>query len=187
MSRLSDLINEKCPNGVKFRKIGDVAKVLRGVRVVRSQLNISGDIPVFQNSLRPLGYHSKSNVEGDITFVIGAGAAGEVGYCNKPFWAADDCYYCIPSDSINSRYLYYVISKNKSYLISRVRRASIPRLSRNVIEELVVPVPPLEVQNEIVQILDNFAELTAELSNRKKQYSYYHELLFGYAEKGIKA
>ena len=49
------------------------------------------------------------------------------------------------------------------------------------IKAIRVPLPPIEVQREIVRILDNFteltAELTAELSARKKQYEYYRDKL----------
>lgn len=55
-------------------------------------------------------------------------------------------------------------------------------VSKERMKSVKIPVPPLEVQNEIVQILDNFAELTAELSNRKKQYEYYRDLLLNFDE-----
>ena len=59
-------------------------------------------------------------------------------------------------------------------------------VSKERMKSVKIPVPPLEIQNEIVQILDNFAELTAELtaelSNRKKQYEYYRDLLLNFDE-----
>ena len=45
-------------------------------------------------------------------------------------------------------------------------------------DKVLIPVPPLEVQSEIVRILDNFTELTAELTARKQQYEYYRDVLF---------
>ena len=58
-------------------------------------------------------------------------------------------------------------------LKSRVRKASVPRLSRSAIEKIEIPIPPLEVQEEIVRILDTFSNLAAELQARRKQYEYY--------------
>lgn len=70
------------------------------------------------------------------------------------------------------------------YLLSKVRKASIPRLSPNVIKDLEIPVPPLPVQEEIVRILDTFtelqAELQAELQKRKQQYNYYRDYLLSF-------
>lgn len=184
MTKLEQLIKELCPNGVEYKKLSDIATVARGVRVVRDQLAETGDIPVYQNSIKPLGYNDKSNVKAYSAFVIGAGAAGEIGFSDVDFWAADDCYYFLCPDNLNNRYLYFVLMKNQPLILSRVRKASIPRLSRTVIENLVIPVPPLEVQAEIVKILDNFTELTAELTARKKQYEYYRDLLLDFGVHG---
>ncbi len=184
MTKLEKLMQEFCPDGVEYKKICEIATIARGVRLVREQLKSEGEIPVFQNSLKPLGYHDKSNVKANAVFVIGAGAAGEIGYSKVDFWAADDCYYFICPQGLDNRYLYFVLMKNQPLLLSRVRKASIPRLSRTVIENLIIPVPSLELQHEIVRILDSFteltAELTAELTTRKKQYEYYRDLLLSF-------
>lgn len=73
--------------------------------------------------------------------------------------------------------------KNKQNILAKVRKASIPRLSRTVIENLVIPLPPLEIQKEIIRILDNYSEkneeliksLYKEIELRKKQYEYYRD------------
>jgi len=179
MSRLDDLIAELCPDGVEYRELGEIALPTRGVRVIRSQLELEGEYPVFQNSMIPLGYYEKSNCPANTTFVISAGAAGEVGYSTVDFWAADDCFYFICPEQLQSRFLYYVLMYQQEYLLSRVRRASVPRLARSVIENLKIPLPPLPIQQEIVRILDKFtaleAELEAELEARMKQYEYYRD------------
>lgn len=181
MTNLENLINEFCPNGVEYVKIGDIAVISRGIRVVKEQLKTDGEIPVYQNSLKPLGYHEKANCPADTVFVIGAGAAGAVGYSKVAFWAADDCYYFKCSENLDSRYLYFAMIKNKSVILSKVRKASIPRLSKSDIEKILIPVPPIEVQREIIRILDEYSakneqlinELYAEIDLRKKQYNYY--------------
>ena len=178
MSKLEKLIQELCPNGVEYKTLSEIAEITRGIRVVRNQLTEQGEYPVYQNSMTPLGYYEKSNCLANTTFIIAAGAAGEIGFSSVEFWAADDCFYFICSPSLQSRFLYYALLCQQNYILSRVRRASIPRLSRSVIGSIKIPVPPLPVQSEIVRILDNFAELTAELTARRKQYEYYrNELL----------
>lgn len=186
MSKIDELIREYCPEGVEFREVRDIVKMTRGVRVVKKDLSGVGEIPVFQNSLIPLGYHDKSNNRANTTFIITAGAAGEIGYSDVDFWAADDCFSFICPDDINDRYLYHLLKTQQQFIFSRVRRASIPRISRTVIEKIKIPVPPLEVQKEIVKILDTFtqleAELTAELEARKKQYEYYRNQLLTFTD-----
>ena len=87
------------------------------------------------------------------------------------------------------KFLYYVLKNN----IQRFRDAAsgmgaLPQISLPVTEEFVMPVPPIEVQEEIIRILDNFTELTSELTSeltteltaRKKQYEYYKSQLFDF-------
>ena len=188
MTKLLKLIEKLCPNGIEYKKVSEIALVDRGKRVVRDQLPEDGKYCVFQNSLTPLGRINEYNYTGNTTFIIGAGAAGEIGYSIEDFWAADDCYPLVCNDELMDRYLYHFMLSKQPYIVSQVRRGSIPRLSRKVIEGISIPVPPLEVQAEIVRILDNFteltAELTAELESRKKQYEYYRDALLSFDKNG---
>ncbi|MBQ2009065.1 MAG: restriction endonuclease subunit S, partial [Selenomonadaceae bacterium] len=181
-SKLDELIKKYCPNGVEYKKLGEVASVERGKRVVREQLSQNNGFPVYQNSLTIMGYHNATNYSANTPFIIGAGAAGEVGYSIVDFWAADDCFPIVGKAKVLNMYIYHVLLWKKPYLISKIRKASIPRLSRDFIVNMVIPVPPLPVLEEIVRILDSFtsltAELQAELQARKKQYEYYADKLF---------
>lgn len=177
MSKLKELIDRLCPNGVEYTTLGKVTDIRRGIRVVKNNLATEGNIPVYQNSLTPLGYYTKSNFSADTAFVIGAGAAGEIGYSVVPYWGADDCYSIICSSKVISKYVYYQLANNQIFLKSRVRTASIPRLAKTAIEQFPLPIPPIEVQEEIVKILDRFENYAAELQARKEQYEYYRNLL----------
>jgi len=166
---------------VAWKTLVEVVRMNRGVRLVKKQLEKTGEYPVYQNSMTPLGYYDKSNNQADTSFVITAGSAGEVGYSNIDFWAADDCFALICPDNLQSKFLYYYLKVQQEFLFSRVRRASVPRLSRTVIEKITIPIPPLAEQNRIVAILDKFDALVndisiglpAELNARRKQYEYY--------------
>lgn len=176
MSRIDEMIAELCPGGVEYRKIKEIVTVDRGVRVVRKDLSDTGDFPVYQNSLTPLGFYSESNVAPATVFIIGAGAAGDIGFSLGPFWAADDCYPLVCSNAIDSKYLFHCLLNQQHGIKQKVRKASIPRLSRSVIESLLIPVPPMEIQKEVVRILDSFAELEA----RKAQYAFYRDELLNF-------
>lgn len=175
--------------GFEWKSLGKLGIINRGKRVVKSQLTTEGVYPVYQNSLQPLGYFDKSNVKANTTFMITAGAAGEIGYSNCTFWSADDCYYFdCPKDVLDDRFLYHSLKKQQNKIFSQVRKASIPRLGRNSVENIKIPIPPLSVQNQIVAILDTFDTLVNSISEglpkeiqlRQKQYEYYRELLLGF-------
>ena len=183
MSKLERLIQQYCPDGVEYVKLDSVANICRGTRVVKSQLSDKG-YPVYQNCLTPMGYFERSNCNAGITFVICGGAAGNVGYTDVECWAADDCEFIIGGHQVINRYIYYYLMTKQNYLLSKVRKASIPRLSPSIIKDLEIPLPPLPVQEEIVRILDAFtelqAELQAELQKRKQQYNYYLDNLLSF-------
>ena len=176
---------------VEWKKMSEVCEINRGKRVVKKELQESGDYPVFQNCLTPLGYYKDYNYPANTAFVISAGAAGNIGFCNKKFWAADDCLCLTCSDKIISKFVYYVLMTKQKYILSRVRKASIPRLSRTVIERLSVPIPPLSEQERIVSILDRFESLTtsltaglpAEIAARRQQYEHYRDELLTFKRK----
>lgn len=185
MTKLNELIQQLCPDGVEYKKLKNAVSIERGKRVVKSQLSQINGFPVYQNSLIPLGYHTECNYPANTTFIIMAGAAGEIGYSKESFWAADDCFSVVCPEEVSNRYIYHILLHKQEGLRSKVRKASIPRLSRNALDEIIVPLPPIEVQREIVRILDDFTEqteqlkasLTAELTARKKQYEYYRDKL----------
>ena len=171
--------------GFAYVRLGDMATISRGIRVVKTQLDEKGEYPVYQNSLTPLGYYSEANRKANSTFVISAGAAGEIGFSKVNFWAADDCLCFDNNGFINSRFLYYSLQKQQAIISSRVRRAGVPRLSRSVIENIIISLPPIEEQQRIVDILDRFdklcndisAGLPAEIEARQKQYEYFRDKL----------
>ena len=182
MSKLSELIAKLCPNGVEYKKLGEVAEILRGKRLTKSDLSDDNPFPVFHGGLLPLGYYSQSNRDKDTVMIINVGAsAGTVGYCKEQFWASDGCFCLSKNDIALSKYLYYVLQSKELEIKGKVRVAGIPTLDSQAVASISIPLPPLAIQSEIVKILDNFAELTAELTaeleKRKKQYEHYRDML----------
>ena len=186
---LDVLIREQGLDKVEYKALSEVAEIRRGKRLVKSQLSTSGNYAVYQNSMIPLGYYSKSNVSEGTTFVISAGSAGEIGYSPNRFWAADDVYYFIFTDGVCSKYVYYFLLIKQQSIKRQVRRASVPRLSKSAFEKIKIPIPSLAEQQRIVSILDKFEALTTSISEglpkeialRRKQYEYYRNQLLSFA------
>ena len=90
--------------------------------------------------------------------------------------------------SLNPKYVAYFFEseqfqeqKKRGITGTKVRRISGDALSR-----LGIPVPPLEVQREIVRVLDTFAALEAELEARRRQYAHYRDALLTFPERGVR-
>ena len=168
---------------VEYKTLGEITNVLRGKRLTRELLSTKNIYPVFHGGLDPLGYYCDFNRLADTVMIINVGAsAGTVGYSSVDFWSSDGTYCIEHTEILNNKFLYYFLTGEQYFLKSKVRVAGIPTLDAFIVEKIQVPVPPLEIQREIVRILDTFTELTAELTARKKQYNYYRDQLLSFEE-----
>jgi type I restriction enzyme S subunit len=180
-TNIKQLIDELCPDGVEWKTLGEVCKVLRGERLTKKELSSEFQYPVFHGGLIPLGYYYKYNREANKTMIINTGSIGEVVWCSVPFWSSDGTFTIETQNNIIDKFLYYYLKIKESYLKSQKREGGVPTIDRNVIENLPIPLPPMPVQEEIVRILDKFTELIQllerELELRHKQYEYYRNKL----------
>ena len=189
MNKLDELIKELCPNGVEYKELGDIAKVTIGEFVHKDKQSENAKYSVYNGGISNTGYYDEYNEEKNKIIISARGA--NAGYINRIFvnyWAGNSCYTINANDKIiNWNFLYYVLKNKEKGLLNKQQTGSIPSISKKQVESILVPVPPLEVQDEIVRILDNFtaltAELTAELTARKKQYSWYRDYLLKFENK----
>ncbi|MFP6056746.1 restriction endonuclease subunit S [Helicobacter pylori] len=184
--RLKTLLQTLAPKGVEFRKLGEVCEIIRGKRVTKKEILDKGKYPVVSGGIGFMGYLNEYNREENTITIAQYGTAGFVNWQNQKFWANDVCFSVIPKETLINRYLYYVLTNMQNYLYSISNRSAIPySISSNNIMQITIPIPPLEIQQEIVKILDQFLALTtdllagipAEIKARKKQYEYYREKL----------
>lgn len=171
-------------------KLKNVLTIQRGKRVVKTELSKDGDYPVYQNALAPMGYYHLKNRNKDNTYLISAGAAGSIGYSTNDFWAADDCFTFECSEVLDNKFLYYSLLNKQAAINLKIRDASIPRLSRDSLENIIISIPPLNNQKKIVEILDKLdcarstlqSNISIELESRQKQYEYYRDKLLTFKE-----
>ncbi|EPZ74481.1 restriction endonuclease subunit S, partial [Helicobacter pylori] len=186
---LKTLLQTLAPKGVEFRKLGEVCEIIRGKRVTKKEILDKGKYPVVSGGIGFMGYLNEYNREENTITIAQYGTAGFVNWQNQKFWANDVCFSVIPKETLINRYLYYVLTNMQNYLYSISNRSAIPySISSNNIMQITIPIPPLEIQQEIVKILDQFSALTtdllagipAEIKSRKKQYEYYREKLLAF-------
>ena len=180
MSKLQELINKLCPNGVEYLNLGDVCEFKRG-KALSSKNVIKGPVPVMAGGQKPSFYHNTPNRTGETIVVAGSGAyAGFVTYWNIPIFVSD-AFSVHPNDRLLTKYVFYYLKNFQEKIHATKKGAGVPHVHGSDIAKFSIPVPPIEVQEEIVRILDSFsdyaAELQAELQARKQQYEYYRNLL----------
>ncbi|OLR41696.1 restriction endonuclease subunit S [Helicobacter pylori] len=192
---LKTLLQTLAPKGVEFRKLGEVCestnkKTLKISEV--SEVKNKGMYPVINSGRDLYGYYHDFNNDGEnITIASRGEYAGFINYFNEKFFAGGLCYPYKVKDTneLLTKFLYFYLKTNEIQIMENlVSRGSIPALNKADIETLTIPIPPLEIQQEIVKILDQFLVLTtdllagipAEIEARKKQYEYYREKLLAF-------
>ena len=104
-----------------------------------------------------------------------------VTWASGKIWVNNHAHIIEGNGTVLLRFLYHYI---QTIDVSPLIHGNIPKLTGGDFRALTIPVPPLEVQREIVRILDTFTELTAELTARQKQYEYYRDMLLSFGENG---
>ena len=181
MSILDELTTELCPNGVEYRKVGDIAKISRGKVMSKEYLKENaGEYPVYSSQTEndgKLGAITTYMFDGEyLTWTTDGANAGTVFYRSGKFSVTNVCGVIDNiSKDVDTKYLYYILNREAPHYVNS--GMGNPKLMSNVMARINLPVPPLEVQREIVHILDSFTLLTAELTARKKQYEFYRNTL----------
>lgn len=134
------------------------------------------------------GYTTQSNCEGDTitTPSRGQGGIGYVGYQNKPFWLGPLCYQIRSKVSnVLTKYVYYALVVNSNKILSLKKEGGTPALNLSELQMIAIPIPSMEEQQRIVDILDKFETLVndisegipAEIAARRQQYEHYRDKL----------
>lgn len=187
MKNLETLIQELCPDGVEFVKLGDCCSFKRGTTITAKNA-IPGDVPVLAGGQKPAYYHNEANRTGETIVVAGSGAyAGFVSYWTIPVFLSDS-FSVEPDDRLVVKFVYYFFKNIQQKIFATKKGSGVPHVHGSSIEKFEIPLPPIEVQTEIVRILDKFtsleAELEAELDCRKRQYEYYRDKLLSFENVG---
>ena len=171
---------------VEWKKLGEVCKVLRGKRLTKSQLSETDGYPVLHGGSMPMGYYTKYNRKANTTVVVNTGNAGCVFFYDREFWSSDACFSLYPSENIMDKFLYLYVYGCERILKGKIRAGAMPTIDATVVENLIIPIPPLSEQNRIVGILDTFTSsienLKEQIALRRKQFEYYRNRLFSFEE-----
>ena len=202
MSRLDELIAELCPNGVEYKSLGEIATIARGGNFQKKDFCDRGVPCIHYGQIytkyglftdKTITFITEERAKkqkfaktNDIIMAVTSENIEDV--CKCLAWLGNEDvavsgHSAIISHNQNPKYLVYYFHSQMFFIQKRklAHGTKVIEVTPDTLKSIKLPVPPLEVQREIVHILDSFtlltAELTAELTARKKQYEFYRNKL----------
>lgn len=170
---------------IEWKQLGEICKFKRGTTITAKN-TIEGDVPVIAGGQTPSYYHNESNRPANTITCAGSGAyAGFISFWSVPIFVSD-AFSIDPVGQINNRYLFHFLKSKQNIIFGFQKGAGVPHVHGSDLAKIATPLPPLSVQQEIVEKLDKMEELVSniesELTERKKQYEYYREKLLLFAK-----
>ncbi len=208
MHKIERLLQTLAPKGVEFRKLGEVCDFQNGFAFQRKNFRNTG-LPIIRisniqndrllldeviyfslNDYKGTNFEPFKITKGDILIAMSGATTGKIGiltfdttlYLNQRVGKFKPNIM-----KLNNKFLYYFLLTKINFLYSLAGGGAQPNLSSNqILQQITIPIPPLEIQQEIVKILDAFTELNTELNTelkaRKKQYQYYQNMLLDFKD-----
>ena len=184
MNRIDELIREYCPDGVEIRYLEDCCNLLDKKRKpITKASREAGEYPYYgangiQDYVANYIFDGTYVLVGEDGSVITKEGTPVVTWAKGKIWVNNHAHIIEEKEGVMLRYLYHYL---QTIDVTSLIHGNIPKLTGGDFKALKIAVPPLEVQREIVRVLDSFtlltAELTAELTARKKQYNFYRDTL----------
>ena len=209
MESIEQMIKRLCPKGVEWKKICEIGTIYRGFAYSKKDFTETGTPCIHYGQIytrygtfanktftcvsKDLAKGKRLAKKGDLVMAVTSENLEDVGKCLA--WLGEDDilvsnHACFIRHSLNPKYLAYFLQT--SYFFKYKKKISkgvkVIDLDLNMFGDMLIPVPPLEIQSRIVEVLDKMttltAELEAELEARKQQYEYYRNKLLTFSEIG---
>ena len=211
MSRIDDLIAQFCPDGVEYKAIGDFGELVRGNGMPKSDFVESGIGCIHYGQIytyygiwttETISFVSSEKSErlakvdpGDLIITNTSENIDDV--CKAVAWIGDaqivtGGHATVLKHNQDPKYLSYYMQTQHFFSEKKKHTTGtkVVDVSAKNLAKIMIPVPPLEVQREIVKVLDTFtklqAELQAELQARSRQYTYYRDALLAFKDQKIR-
>lgn len=189
MNFIEKLISQHCPQGVEFKSLGELwhkaPKSKMGVNKIKSIAVGENEGNICFTSGEKHYFVDDFLVDGEFLFLNDGGVA-DIKYHNGKAYYTDHTF-AFTSDKIKVKFLFYVLKNQQEYINQNYFvGVGLKNLNKNELATFPIPLPPLIVQEKIVEILDKFTELQTELQTelelRQKQYHYYRDKLLSTEE-----
>ncbi len=166
--------------------MNEISIITRGTRITKIELIKNAEYPVISGGSKEMGRYHKFNREKNTITIAQYGTAGFIAWQENNFWANDVCYSIVGRENLNQKFLYYFLKSRQKNIYDLLTNAIPQHLPFEKLKNFLIPIPPIEVQTKIVEILDHFDTICndiskgipAEIKMRQEQYKYYRKKLF---------
>ena len=202
MNKIERMLQELCPEGVEYKKLGEIGTFTRGSGLQKKDFTENGIGCIHYGQIYT--YYGTSTTEtksfvhaelaksltrvkpGDI--IIACTSENVEDVCKAVAWLGTTeivtgGHACVFSHKENPKYISYFFQTENFFQQKKKFARGVKVIDVKAIDlaKIEIPLPPIKVQEEIVRILDHFTELTAslqaELQARQEQYEYYRNKL----------
>jgi type I restriction-modification system DNA methylase subunit/restriction endonuclease S subunit len=158
---------EQYEEGVVVKTLGEVCNFKNGKGIKKDTL-VEGEYPVIGGGQKPMGFHNEYNADENTILCSSSGAyAGFISKYDKKVWASD-CFSIIPkNNSINNSYLYYLLKTIQDKIYKLQTGTAQPHIYSKDLQNIKIPIPSIDKQQEIVKYLDFIYEKANKTSSSK--------------------
>ena len=180
---LGSRLEKICPNGVEYKKVKQVATIRNG----KDHKSLAdGDIPVY-GSGGVMRYVDTASYDKPSVLLPRKGSLNNVFYVDTPFWNVDTIFHTVINEClVVPKYFYYVMCC--AHIENYGTEGARPSLTQSILNGIYIPVPPIDVQQDIVATLDAMQSLIdalrSERDARRRQFAYYRDKLLAFPERG---
>ena len=171
---------QNCP--VEWKELGEVCKIETGKLNANESVE-DGKYPFFTTA-KEISRINSFRWNAEALLIAGNANVGDVKYYSGKFEAYQRTYVLTNfSHNVKARFLLHIIKQGlKSYLENNTNKVAMSYIVISTLKSFPIPIPPIEIQEKIVQILDKFTDYVTELTSRKKQYSFYRDKLLSFED-----
>lgn len=197
---------ERLLNGetVEWRTLGEVLVRTKGTKITAGQMKElhkeNAPIKIFAGgktfALVDFDDIPKKDIHNEPSIIVKSRGIIEFEFYDKPFSHKNEMWsYHSQNENIEIKFIYYFLKQNELHFQKIGSKMQMPQIATPDTDKFLIPIPPLSVQNEIVQILDGLtdkhqaliAELAKEMQLRQKQYQYYREKLLTFENTALQS
>ena len=168
-------------SGCEWKKLGEVCDWIKSGVAIKKENRTGGDYPYYgANGHIKDSYMNKYLYDGEFILCAQDGSIGEVHLTNGKFWVNNHAHIIKEKKNIiDKHYLYYLLKYFVNY--TQITTGMIPKLTQEKLKSIIIPMIPQETQTQVVQTLDDLANLSQNYMDIRdgleRRMKYYFEMM----------